>query len=675
MKVLSSSRKAPLIHPRIAIFIFLAIAVLMVSSALIELDQSKRELFDLMEQHAHSVLETVIITSYNTMMTNELLEDFLEDRLLNNAGFIRYLFERREVNNEVLRRFAEDNNIFRINIFNNKGEHIFRSHEQAHFDLTERHSPGETLRPIFEGETDTLIIGLRPARFQEGYRYAVAIAAAGRSAIVLNLDAEQLLEFRREIGFGTLLREVTDNPDIVYIALQSEEGIIAASENIRELDRIVDSPFLSEAYSDTTYYTRTIPFEGKEVFEAVHSFYYMDYPIGLFRLGLSLDSLDAINARIYRRIIIITLVLVVIGFIVVTFIIARQNLNILQRQYAVVETYSGNIIRNVSDAIIVLDSASGIKVYNRAAELIFKRSEQEVLGLPLTTLFDDEQCRTLITSESTIQQIECTIDNRKTYLLVSKNTFTDENIAINTIFVMKDLTEQRLLQAQVERKERLSAMGELASGVAHEIRNPLNAIGTIVQQLDKDFEPAENRAEYHKLARLVYGEVKRINQTIQDFLRFARPEPLRPETFRLSDLMQHLEDQYRMLIEKHRIDYALRMEWKGEVRWDRQQMKQVFTNLIQNAIDSQENGGKIRITVRRWDERWVDILVNDEGPGIPKSIRSKIFNLYFTTRAKGTGIGLSIVQRIVIEHGGVISVDSEPEKGTTFYIRLPVRVG
>jgi two-component system, NtrC family, sensor histidine kinase HydH len=675
MKVLSSSRKAPLIHPRIAIFIFLAIAVLMVSSALIELDQSKRELFDLMEQHAHSLLETVIITSYNTMMTNELLEDFLEDRLLNNAGFIRYLFERREVNNEVLRRFAEDNNIFRINIFNNKGEHIFRSHEQAHFDLTERHSPGETLRPIFEGETDTLIIGLRPARFQEGYRYAVAIAAAGRSAIVLNLDAEQLLEFRREIGFGTLLREVTDNPDIVYIALQSEEGIIAASENIRELDRIVDSPFLSEAYSDTTYYTRTIPFEGKEVFEAVHSFYYMDYPIGLFRLGLSLDSLDAINARIYRRIIIITLVLVVIGFIVVTFIIARQNLNILQRQYAVVETYSGNIIRNVSDAIIVLDSASGIKVYNRAAELIFKRSEQEVLGLPLTTLFDDEQCRTLIASESTIQQIECTIDNRKTYLLVSKNTFTDENIAINTIFVMKDLTEQRLLQAQVERKERLSAMGELASGVAHEIRNPLNAIGTIVQQLDKDFEPAENRAEYHKLARLVYGEVKRINQTIQDFLRFARPEPLRPETFRLSDLMQHLEDQYRMLIEKHRIDYALRMEWKGEVRWDRQQMKQVFTNLIQNAIDSQENGGKIRITVRRWDERWVDILVNDEGPGIPKSIRSKIFNLYFTTRAKGTGIGLSIVQRIVIEHGGVISVDSEPEKGTTFNIRLPVQVG
>jgi two-component system, NtrC family, sensor histidine kinase HydH len=675
MKPLFSSRTTPLIHPRIAIFIFLAIAVLMVLSALIELDQSKRELFDLMEQHAHSMLETVIITSHNTMMTNELLEDFLEDRLLNNAGFVRYLFERGEVSDAVLRRFAEDNNIFRINIFNRNGEHIFRSHEQEHFGLPERYSPRETLRPIFEGETDTLIIGLRQARFQEGYRYAVAIAAPGRNAIVLNLDAEELLEFRREIGFGTLLREVTDNPDVVYIALQSEEGIIAASENVREMDRIVDSPFLSEAYSDTTYYTRTIPFEGKEVFEAVHSFYYLEYPIGLFRIGLSLDSLDAINARIYRRVIIITIVLVVIGFIVVTFIIARQNLSILQRQYAVVETYSGNIIRNVSDAIIVLDSVSGIKVYNRAAERIFKRPEQEVIGLPLTVLFDDEQCRALVASESTIQQIECTIGNRKTYLLVSKSTFTDENNTDNIIFVMKDLTEERLLQAQVERKERLSAMGELASGVAHEIRNPLNTIGTIVQQLDKDFEPLENSAEYHKLARLVYGEVKRINQTVQDFLRFARPEPLRPETFRLSDLMQHLEDQYRMHTGKHRIDYDIQTEWDGEVHWDRQQMKQVFSNLIQNAIDSQENGGKILIMVSQSTENWVDIRVHDEGPGIPDSIRAKVFNLYFTTKAKGTGIGLSIVQRIVIEHGGVVSVDSEPEKGTTFYIKLPARVG
>jgi two-component system, NtrC family, sensor histidine kinase HydH len=674
MKVPTSSRLSGLISPRITIFIFLAIAVLMVSSALIELNQSRRELFDLMEQHAHSVLETVIITSHNTMMTNELLEDFLEDRLLNNAGFVRYLFERGEVTDEVLRRFAEENNIFRINIFNRNGDHIFRSHEQQHFDLPERHSPRETLRPIFEGTTDTLIIGLRPARFVDGYRYAVAIAAEGGSAIVLNLDAEELLEFRREIGFGTLFREVTDNPGIIYTALQSEAGIIAASGNIRELERIVDSPFLAEALNDSSYYTRVTLFEGNEVFEAVHSFYYMGYPIGLFRIGLSLEPLDAINARTYRRIIIITIVLVVLGFIVVTFIIARQNLNILQRQYDVVETYSGNIIQNVSDGIIVYDPDSGIKVYNRAAEKIFKKSEREVIGRPLTVLLNSQQCTDLLASDSTMHQIVCTIDSRKAYLLISKNAFTDERNAENTVFVIKDLTEQRLMQAQIERKERLSAMGELASGVAHEIRNPLNAIGTIVQQLDKDFEPTREADEYHKLARLVYREVKRIDHTVQDFLRFARPEPLRPESFRLSDLLRHIEDQYRMLFEKHRIGYTLRMEWNGTVRWDRQQMKQAITNLITNAIESQEGGGEIVITVRSEKENRVEVLVYDKGPGIPDSIRSKIFNLYFTTKAKGTGIGLSIVQRIVIEHEGVISVESEPVHGTTFSLRLPIHI-
>jgi two-component system, NtrC family, sensor histidine kinase HydH len=654
-----------------AILVFLAIAVLMIASALIELNQSKRELFDLMEQHAHSVLETVIITSHNTMMTNELLEVFLEDRLLNNAGFVRFMYERGEVTDEVLHRFAEENNIYRINIFNSLGENLFRSHEREHFDLPERHSPYETLQPIFDGSTDTLIIGLRQARYTDEYRYAVAIAAEDRSAVVVNLDAAELLEFRREIGFGTLLREVTDNPGIIFVALQSEAGIIAASGNIRELERIVDSPFLTEAYTDSDYYTRTVLFEGEEVFEAVHSFYYMDYPVGLFRIGLSLEPLDAINARIYRRIIIITVVLVVIGFVVVTFIIARQNLDLLKRQYSVVETYSANIIHHVSDAIIVYESASGIKVYNRAAGTIFGKPEEEALGKPLSFLLDEEACRRLIEYESSLQQIECVMNNRTAYLLVSKSTFTDEFDRINTIFVIKDLTEQRLLQSQVERRERLSAMGELASGVAHEIRNPLNAIGTIVQQLDKDFEPVDKAEEYHSLARLVYREVKRINQTVQDFLRFARPEPARPEPFRLSELIRHIEEQYRMLFEKYRIRFTVAMDWDGEVRWDRQQIKQVLANLIQNAIDAQEAGGAIGITVHQEKIEHVEVRLSDNGPGIPESIRSKIFNLYFTTKAKGTGIGLSIVQRIVIEHGGVISVESDTGSGTTFTIRLP----
>ena len=132
---------------------------------------------------------------------------------------------------------------------------------------------------------------------------------------------------------------------------------------------------------------------------------------------------------------------------------------------------------------------------------------------------------------------------------MSKSLFHDQEEIENIILVIRDLTEQRRLEDQMQREQRLTAMGELASGVAHEIRNPLNTIGTIIQQLNKDFEPEKNPEEYHELAELVQGEVKRINETVEDFLRFARPEPIHPELFEVQHLLEMIEKQYQYLLE------------------------------------------------------------------------------------------------------------------------------
>ena len=110
---------------------------------------------------------------------------------------------------------AKQNNIFRINIFNQNGQNIFSSHTSSHTGLPEKNSPIETLRPIFTGKLDTLFIGLKPARFEDGYRFAVAIAADDRSAIVVNIDAEQMMNQRKQTGFGALIREIVSNPGIV----------------------------------------------------------------------------------------------------------------------------------------------------------------------------------------------------------------------------------------------------------------------------------------------------------------------------------------------------------------------------------------------------------------------------------------------------------------------------
>ncbi len=644
----------------------------MIASALFELYQSKRELFSLMEEQSHSLLESLMIASRNTLMTNEYLEEISEKRLLNNGNQIKKLYDKGNISNELLKNIRSDNDIFRINIFDRNGDKKFSSHEQQHFDLTEKYSPEDYLYPIFSGDVDTLIIGIKPARFEDGYRYAVALSTADGGAIVINIDAEQILGFKRRIGFGALLRSVAaDNPGIIYAALQDTLNILAASGNVRVLESIPQSAFLKSSLQDSLFLTRTVEFDTLQVFEAVHPFSSAHEIIGLLRIGLSMDPIQDINERIYRRLIIITIILIIIGSIIITFIFTRQRYSLLQKQYEIVETYSGNIIDHVSDAIIVFDQENGIKIFNVAAEKIFNVRREQMINISPSQLFEKSDCKKILDESTQLQQINCVINGRKKYLLASKSQFFDRDENKNVILVIRDLTDQKKIEEQMERKQRLTAMGELASGVAHEIRNPLNTIGTIIQQLNKDFEPKEEKEEYHQLADLVFSEVKRIDDTVHDFLRFARPEPIQPEVFQVETLFSQLKKQYQYLISEKNINLNMQVDWTGEVFWDNRQIKQVLINLLQNAIEAIDQNGNIYFNLKFVDEHMLEIQIIDDGPGMPDNIRTNIFNLYFTTKAKGTGIGLSIVQRIIYEHGGVITVDSELNKGTSFIIRLP----
>jgi two-component system sensor histidine kinase HydH len=669
-----TKRKTFLHQSRNIILIFISLASLMILSAIIELYQSKKELYQLMEEQAHTLLESLIVASKNSLLTNTYLEDLWKERLLNNGNLIKKLYENGNLSSELLENISTENNIYRINIYDRRGQKLLSSHQQKHFGLVEANSPQKILLPIFSGTVDTLIIGIKKARYEKGYRFAVALALKNRGAIVLNIDARQILEFKQHIGFGALLRNVTvDNPRIIYAALQDTANILAASGNVKVLEGVTTSDFLSRSWQDSLLLTRIVAFDSLEVFEAVHPFVFNNETVGLLRVGLSIEPIQDINERIYRRLIIITIVLVVVGSFMITFIFTRQRFSMLQKQYDVVETYSGNIIDNVSDAIIVFDQVTGIKIFNSAAEKLSKLKKDEVLGTSPLRLFSDPDGHKILSESSLLQHVNCVLNGQTKFLLISKSRFSDSEGVENIILVMRDLTHQRLLEEQMEREKRLTAMGELASGVAHEIRNPLNTIGTIIQQLKKDFEPKKDSDEYHELAGLVASEVKRINETIQDFLRFARPEPIQVQSFQVETLFNQLEKQYHYLMKERQINLNVVLDWNGKVLWDHRQILQVFMNIIQNAVDAIGKNGNITISLIKINDRTLEIRVEDDGPGMPDKIRNNIFNLYFTTKAKGTGIGLSIVQRIIYEHGGIITVESEKQKGTSFIIQLPIR--
>ena len=652
--------------------VFITLAILMIVSSLFELYQSKKELYRLMEKQAQSLMESIMISSKNSLLTNERLSNLIEERLLNNAVLINILYENDRITNTVLNGICDQNNIYRINIFNKYGDILFYSHPQDHLSESEKYSPQQILAPIFNGLVDTLIIGIIPARFEDGNRYAVAISGKDRSAIVLNIDAKQVLAFKRNIGFGPLLRNiVSENPLITFAALQDTSNILAASGNVTVLETIQESDFLLSSFQDYLFISRIAVFDSVEVFEVVHPFVYNGENIGILRLGLSMSPIQDINDRIYRRLIIITVALFIIGSIIFAYIFTLQNFGILKKQYSIVETYSSNIINNANDAIIVYNNNDGIKIFNNASEKLFKKKQSQILGKTPGLLFTKNDHKKIDKQSSAIQSVDCLINNNNRYLLISKTHFIDDKDDKNTILLIRDLTDQKLMEDQMERKQRLTAMGELASGVAHEIRNPLNSISTILQQLDKDFTPTNDAEEYHELSNIVYSEINRINQTVKDFLHFAKPEEIKPEPFMLDTLLKQLHLQYKGVLDKQNIQMTIKQNWAGSVTWDFNKMKQVFINLIDNAKDAIIEGGTISINVEKSTNNDISIQIVDDGIGMSDTAQPNVFNLYYTTKAKGTGIGLSIVQRIIFEHKGTITINSKKDVGTTVSIVLP----
>jgi signal transduction histidine kinase len=224
------------------------------------------------------------------------------------------------------------------------------------------------------------------------------------------------------------------------------------------------------------------------------------------------------------------------------------------------------------------------------------------------------------------------------------------------------------IEEQLRRADRLSALGELSAGMAHEIRNPLGAIRGTAEILQEGIPPEDKRYEF---ACILIREVDRLNRVVQDFLRFAKPAPVERGRFDVHEVLREIILLTRQQAVKNSITLELREGSLPVIAGDREQLKQAFLNLILNALQAMPYGGTLTITTQLHDARAV-ILFTDTGQGIPPADLERIFNPFFTTRKEGTGLGLAISHRIVQGHGGRIDVTSSPGEGTTFTVLLPL---
>ena len=255
---------------------------------------------------------------------------------------------------------------------------------------------------------------------------------------------------------------------------------------------------------------------------------------------------------------------------------------------------------------------------------------------------------------------------KKKLLNMSVERF-DQGADSRLVHVFQDCADLRTMEQRLLQSERLATVGRFASQIAHEIRNPLNSISLNVELLEDEFN--ESHGEARALIRSVLSELDRLNGIVNEYLQFSRfPKPQLKQG-KVESVIQSVIGSFRP---PERIRFQVRQAPSTPAVWlDEQLLRQVLDNLTRNAVEAIEKEGSIEIETQVLD-RFVVIRVKDSGIGITVEAQSKLFEPFFTTKPHGTGLGLATSQQIMFEHNGHLLVESQPGKGTTFSLLLPI---
>jgi len=367
-----------------------------------------------------------------------------------------------------------------------------------------------------------------------------------------------------------------------------------------------------------------------------------------------------------------------VGFVVDTFqeLVAKlkdkekelERLKASAEEKAVsIEAYNENILQSVPSGVISIDNNMKIKSINQAAGDILGLNTNDVIDKSIMEVFKEPLIK-LMKENKTFSRAEYqyeTGDERNVWLGITASELKDASGNImGSIFVFTDLTDIKALQAQVELKERLSQLGEMSAGISHELRNSMSVISGYAKLLSKKTEQTNKPT-----VDAIEEEIKSMDKIISELLAFAKPTVLSMEELKLAELVKEAAASISGSNDAIRI--SIETECDPPVKGDAVLLRQVFSNLLVNAAEAMPDGGSINIKLRCIKNK-AEVSIADTGCGIPEGIIKKIFLPFYTTKQKGFGLGLALVQKIIISHGGIVSAESRHGDGSVFVITLPL---
>ena len=495
----------------------------------------------------------------------------------------------------------------------------------------------------------------------------------------------------------TLLEEAARDPEILGIEIIAEDGKILASTQRTQIGALTDEPQLQPVLSDNQPLTRSekgafqllAPFRPSAI--DAESARRMQAMMAQMLGGRPEDALPPMNLAIRLRLstarveatlrealwqgILTALICFSGGAAALYFILLAQDYRSVKRALREMRTYTQHVVESMADGLLAVDVQGYITTVNPQASRLLNRPASELEGRAFAEVFRQTPLaltpvlsRGLPIEE---REIEWTTTTGEVIpLAVSATPLRgDQGEALGGVILVRDLRTLKALQQRVERAERLAALGHLAAGVAHEIRNPLGAIRGLVQYFQATWKDHPEQRTY---LDVVVREVDRLNRVVSDLVEFARPRELQREPHDLLQLVQHALTLMEADVRVKEIHIVRELDATLPPMWvDRDLLLQALLNLLLNAIEAMEPGGTLAVRLGR-SPQGVELAIQDTGRGIPAEHLGRLFDPFFTTKRGGTGLGLAIAHSVIQAHDGEIVAESTPGRGTTMTIRLPM---
>jgi two-component system sensor histidine kinase HydH len=510
-----------------------------------------------------------------------------------------------------------------------------------------------------------------------------------------------------------LLEETARLPDVMFLAVTDKSGLILAhSDKARIGGKFHDNFSLRNLDPETQTHWQLSDNGNSQRFFEVYQYFqpmtYADFKIRdkmvsmmkrngmmmgrgsdwclpenptkdrrIIFVGLNVAPFENARKEDIRNTLIISSVLLLLGFGGFISLFWAQSYRSARRSLQDTSAFADEVVTHLPVGLIATDRYGKIAFFNDAAEKITGLNLQEARGKDPEIVLPSHWCglkEYLDQGETVLEkEMECVFSGQQAVPVSISATriVNEEGHFVGNILILRDLGEVRRLQEEVRRKEKMAALGGLAAGVAHEIRNPLSSIKGLASYFGGKFaEGSDDR----QAAGVMIQEVDRLNRVISELLDFARPSELKLKPTNVIEMLAHSA----RLVQQDAGTKNIEIHWSGsknlpQVQLDVDRFSQCLLNLYLNAIQSMDAGGVLSINCSPGDNENIRVEIADTGKGISSSNLKKIFDPYFTTKSTGTGLGLAIVHKIIEAHQGNIKVTSTAGKGTVFTIFIPIQ--